>query len=82
MTPGGSEISSISSMNFAAITVESGEGFTMTVLPVTIAAVAIPAMIASGKFHGGMTMPTPSGMYFNSLTSNGSGEGVSGCGAS
>ena len=29
---------------------------------VTAAAVVIPAMMASGKFHGGMTVPTPSGM--------------------
>ncbi len=42
---------------------ESLEGFNTTVLPVTTAAVVIPARIASGKFHGGITTPTPSGMY-------------------
>ena len=40
---------------------ESLEGFKTTVLPVTIAAVVIPAVIAKGKFQGGMTTPTPSG---------------------
>ena len=42
---------------------ESLEGFRMTVLPHTIDAMVMPAMIAPGKFHGGITMPTPSGMY-------------------
>ena len=36
-------------------------GFSTTVLPVTIAAAVMPAMIASGKFHGGMITPAPSG---------------------
>ena len=55
------------------------DGFSTTVLPVTIAAVVMPARIASGKFQGGMTTPTPSGMYSSSLRSPG--YGVSGCGA-
>jgi hypothetical protein len=29
---------------------------------VTMEAAVIPAMMAKGKFHGGMTAPTPSGM--------------------
>ena len=41
----------------------SDDGLSTTVLPVTIAAVVMPARIASGKFHGGITTPTPSGMY-------------------
>ena len=38
------------------------DGLRTTVLPATSAAVVIPAMIAKGKFHGGITAPTPSGM--------------------
>ena len=34
----------------------------MTVLPQTIDASVMPPMIAPGKFHGGITTPTPSGM--------------------
>src|SRR5688500_12494252 len=62
-TPGGKPTSSTISINFAAIVGESDDGFSTTVFPVTTAAIVIPAMIASGKFHGGMTAPTPSGMY-------------------
>ena len=47
----------------------SDEGFSTTVLPVTIAAAVMPAMIASGKFHGGITAPTPSGMYSSRFSS-------------
>ena len=39
----------------------SGLGLRTTVLPVTIAAQVMPAMMARGKFQGGMTAPTPSG---------------------
>ena len=42
---------------------ESLEGFRITVLPLTIEASVIPAMMAQGKFHGGITAPTPRGMY-------------------
>ena len=49
-------------MNFAAIVGASTEGFRITVFPQTIAAAVIPAIIAKGKFHGGITAPTPSGM--------------------
>ncbi len=35
----------------------------MTVLPLTIEASVMPAIMAQGKFHGGITAPTPSGMY-------------------
>ena len=37
------------------------EGFRITVFPVTMEAAVMPAIIASGKFQGGMTAPTPSG---------------------
>ena len=57
----------------------SDEGFSTTVLPATRAAVVMPHRIASGKFHGGMTTHTPSGMCSSSLRSPG--YGVSGCGA-
>ena len=53
----------------AAMTGESLDGFSTTVFPVTIAADVIPAMIAIGKFHGGITAPTPSGMYSSALSS-------------
>ena len=52
------------SMKIAAIVGESLDGFTIAVLPVTIAAAVIPPMIAAAKFHGGIITPTPSGMYF------------------
>ena len=44
-------------------------GLSSTVLPVTIAAAVMPTVIASGKFQGGMTTPTPSGRYTRSLSS-------------
>jgi hypothetical protein len=56
---------------------ESLEGFRITVLPQTIAADVMPAMMANGKFQGGITAPTPSGMYFNSSRSPGNWTGVS-----
>ena len=37
-------------------------GFSTTVFPVTSAAAVIPPMMAAGKFHGGITSTTPSGM--------------------
>ena len=49
-------------MNLAAMVGESLDGFRMTVLPLTIEASVMPAMMAHGKFHGGITAPTPSGM--------------------
>ena len=48
-------------MKRAAIVGASTEGFRMTVFPQTIAAAVIPAMMAKGKFQGGITAPTPSG---------------------
>ncbi len=63
-TPGGSPTSSMMSANLAAMVGESLEGFNTTVFPVTMEAVVIPTMMAAGKFHGGITAPTPSGMYF------------------
>ena len=61
-TPPGIPASSSTSTNLAAIVGESLDGFRITVFPVTIEAAVIPAMIANGKFHGGITAPTPSGM--------------------
>ena len=46
-------------------------GLRITVLPATRAALAIPAVIASGKFHGAITATTPSGWYRSSLVSPG-----------
>ncbi len=54
--------SSAASMKMAALMGVSLDGFSTTVLPATSAAVAVPSMMASGKFHGGITTPTPSGM--------------------
>src|SRR5271163_4209961 len=61
-TPGGIPASSSTSRNFAAMVGESGDGLSTTVLPQTIAAAVIPAIIAKGKFQGGITAPTPNGM--------------------
>ena len=61
-TPSGRPASSSRAKNLAATVGASTEGLRMTVLPVTMAAAVIPAMMAKGKFQGGMTAPTPSGM--------------------
>lgn len=61
-TPGGKPASWSRSTNTAAITGESLDGLSRTVLPATIAAVVIPAMMAKAKFQGGITSPTPSGI--------------------
>src|ERR1700722_17102257 len=61
-TPPGIPASSSTSTNLAAIEGESLEGLRMTVLPGTMAAAVMPAIIANGKFHGGITAPTPSGI--------------------
>jgi hypothetical protein len=61
-TPSGMPASSSTSTNLAAMVGASLEGLRMTVLPVTMEAAVMPAMMAKGKFHGGMTAPTPSGM--------------------
>jgi hypothetical protein len=58
----GHAASSSNSTNFAAMVGESLDGFRTTVLPLTIEASVIPAMMAQAKFHGGITAPTPSGM--------------------
>ena len=50
------------SRNIVAMPAASDDGLRTTVLPATIAAVVMPARIASGKFHGGITTATPSGM--------------------
>jgi hypothetical protein len=55
---------------------ESLDGFRITVLPLTIEASVIPAMMAQGKFHGGITAPTPSGMYISVSCSPGNCMGV------
>src|SRR6187551_2591336 len=70
-TPAGKPTSSTISMNFAAIVGESDDGLSTTVFPATTAAIVMPAMIASGKFHGGITAPTPRGMYSRLLFSPG-----------
>ena len=54
---GGKPASSSTSANFAAMVGVSLEGLMTTVLPVTSAATVMPARIASGKFHGGITTP-------------------------
>ena len=46
----------------AAMSGASLDGFRMQVFPVTIDATVIPSVMAQGKFQGGMTTPTPSGM--------------------
>src|SRR6478672_5651394 len=61
-TPGGSPASSSALKNLADIVGESLDGFSTTLLPHTIEATVIPHMIASGKFQGEITAPTPSGM--------------------
>src|SRR5262249_52657196 len=76
-TPSGIPASCSASKNLNAIAGESCEGFTTTVLPQTIAAMVIPAMMAQGKFHGGITAPTPSGIYCSVSFSPGSCTGVS-----
>ncbi len=58
-------------MNKAPITGVSDAGLMTTVLPAATGPVAIPARIASGKFHGGITTPAPSGSSHDSLTSPG-----------
>ena len=50
-TPSGMPASSNSSTNFAAMVGESLDGFRMTVLPLTIEASVMPAMMAQGKFQ-------------------------------
>ena len=47
------------------------DGLITTVLPATSAATVMPTRIASGKFHGGMITPTPSGRYSSSSFSPG-----------
>ena len=37
-------------------------GFSTTVFPATTPPIVIPVRIAQGKFQGGITTPTPSGM--------------------
>src|ERR1700757_4929235 len=61
-TPSGIPASCRTSKNFAAIVGESLDGFRMTEFPHTTAAEVIPAMMANGKFQGGITAPTPRGI--------------------
>src|SRR5947209_5739701 len=70
-TPGGIPASSSSAKNRHAIHGASDDGFRMMQLPVTTPADVMPAMMASGKFHGGMTPPTPSGTYTSAFSSDG-----------
>ena len=57
----GKPASSRSSANLAATVGVSLDGLMTTVLPVTKEAMVMPTRMASGKFHGGITTPTPSG---------------------
>src|SRR5208283_3897527 len=59
----GTPASNKMSTNCAAIAGQSEAGFSTTVFPVTNEATTSPAIMAQGKFHGGITAPTPSGMY-------------------
>ena len=61
-TPSGMPASSRTSTKRAAMVGASLDGLRMTVLPVTMEAAVMPAIMAKGKFHGGMTAPTPSGI--------------------
>src|SRR6266536_4203758 len=61
-TPAGNPTSSRIRTNCAAIAGDVLAGLRITVLPATKAALVIPAMIAHGKFQGGITAPTPSGI--------------------
>ncbi len=58
-TPGGRPASSSRLKKRAATVGASLDGFRMTVLPVTIEATVMPAIMAREKFHGGITAPTP-----------------------
>lgn len=62
MTPGGTPASCAIPTIQAARTGVSELGLRTTVFPATTAAIVIPVRIASGKFHGVTTAPTPSGM--------------------
>ncbi len=68
-TPAGMPASSSSSTARAATIGVKLAGFRMAVLPVTMAAAVMPRVIASGKFQGGITMPTPNDRYISSLSS-------------
>src|ERR1700722_20680595 len=57
----GNPASRSTSANFWAIVGVSLEGLITTVLPATRAASVIPVIMASGIFHGGITMPAPNG---------------------
>ncbi len=61
-TPGGRPASCKSSTSLAAMTGAVLAGFRITGLPATSAAAVMPAVIASGKFQGGMTTHVPSAM--------------------
>ena len=57
----------------ASIKAMAGEvlaGLRTMLLPDTMAAELMPAIIAPGKFQGGMMTPTPSGMYLSSVSSS------------
>ena len=60
-TPAGMPASSSSAKKRQAIHGASDDGLSTMQLPVTIPAEVMPAMMASGKFQGGITPPTPRG---------------------
>ena len=61
-TPSGKPASIMISAIWAPMPGVSLEGLSTTVLPVTSAAKVMPARMAAGKFQGGITTTTPSGM--------------------
>ncbi len=61
-TPSGRPASSRSSTKRAAMVGASTRGLEDDGVAETMDAAVMPAMMAKGKFHGGMTAPTPSGM--------------------
>ena len=58
-------------MKTAPITGVAEAGLITTVFPAATGPTAIPAKIASGKFHGGMTTPVPIGTGWERLSSPG-----------
>ncbi len=61
-TPLGKPASSKISISLYAVSTVSSAGFNNTVLPATTGANVVPAIIANGKFQGGMVTPVPIGL--------------------
>ncbi len=60
--PSGKVLSQKSSASFQAISMLCSAGLRTTVFPATMLALVMPQVIAFGKFQGGITAPTPSGI--------------------